>query len=237
MQSYCFMKASSKVVKEWANNNTDRECSQQAKIRYRGILNTFQHRPRASADKIMNLDQLLNKELKEFEERIVQFLSELGIQEKVESLFVDHLALRIKDTNDILSLKNELKSKAKVISSAIVNGREILIYKLNNPLQLRNWFVPCIELPYPKPDHSYPDGWEHIEIVFPSSATTIEALRTDFQNYFSEMSIDVLKSIGQYSEEIPQTENEQLPNPSIILRKNKNTAIKFHARTIEEVVA
>ncbi|MDP4001063.1 MAG: VOC family protein [bacterium] len=184
----------------------------------------------------MNLQQLL-EELQGFEERIIRYLTELKIQDKVQFLFVDHLCVRLKDINNILLLKKELGTKSKIISSAIVNEREIIIYKLDTPVRLQNWFVPCIELPYPKPGHSYPDGWEHIEIVFPSSAKTIEGLRTDFQNYFPEINMDTLKENGQYSEEVPKSESDQLPNPSIVLRKNKNTAIKFHAQTIEKVVS
>ena len=184
----------------------------------------------------MNLSQLFEKDLKEFEGRIFQYLDELRIQEKAQSLFVDHLGLRIKEVNSIAALKNELDIKGKTISSAIVNGREILIYKLNSPLRLGSWSISCIELPYPKPDHSYPDGWEHIEIVIPSSATTLAELRHDFQNFFPEVNIESLKQKGQYSEDEPRSENDQLPNPTIVLRKSKDTTIKFHARTIEEVV-
>lgn len=184
----------------------------------------------------MNLQQLLET-LPGFEEKIIRYLTELKIRDKVQSLFVDHLCVRLKDINNILSLKKELGTKGKIISSATVNGREILIYKINQPIQLRDWLIPCIELPYPKPDHSYPDGWEHIEIVIPSSAVSLEELRLDFTKRFPEINIDALKQAGQYSEDEPKSENEQLPNPTITLRKNKNTTIKFHAQTIEEVVS
>lgn len=184
----------------------------------------------------MNLNQLL-QELKDFEQRIFEYLTELKIQKEVQLLFADHLGLRIKDPKDILVLKDELIVQGKVISSAIVNGREILIYKINQPIRLRNWLIPCIELPYPKPDHSYPDGWEHVEIVIPSSAVSLEELRFDFMKCFPEINIDTFKQAGQYSENEPKSESDQLPNPTIVLRKNKNTAIKFHARTIEEVVS
>ncbi len=185
----------------------------------------------------MNLKQLLGKGLQDFEDRLFQYLTELGIFEKVRPLFADHLGLRFKDVGDIQALKNDFRVKGVMISSAIVNGREILIYKMGVPIQLQDWLIPCIELPYPKPDHSYPDGWEHIEIVIPSSATTLDELRHDFQNFFPEINIESLKQKGQYSEDEPKSESDQLPNPTITLRKNKNTTIKFHARTIEEIVA
>ena len=185
----------------------------------------------------MNINQLFAKELTDFEERISQYLEELQITEKVQPFFVDHLGLRLKNTNDILVLKNELLEKGQIISSAIINGRKILIYKLDTPIQIQNWHVPCIELPYPKPDHSYPDGWEHIEIVIPSSAVTLEEFKDSFKSYFSEIDIESLKQKGQYSEDEPRSESDQLPNPTIALRKNKNTAIKFHARTIEQIVS
>lgn len=185
----------------------------------------------------MTLNQLLTDELEAFGERITQYLVDLGLQDQTKHLFADHLGIRLKNIDHILSLRHKLSSHGNIISSAIVNGREILIYKLVTPIRLHNWTIPCIELPYPKPDHSYPDGWEHIELVIPSSATTLDVLRNDFLNCFPEIDIDTLKLQGEYFEDEPHSETKQLPNPTITLRKNKNTSIKFHARTIEDVVS
>ena len=92
----------------------------------------------------MNLEQLLRRELLDFEDRMFKYLTELGISEKVRPLFADHLGLRFKDANDIQALKNELEVKGNVLSSAVVNGREILIYKMTLPIKLKNWSIPCI---------------------------------------------------------------------------------------------
>lgn len=185
----------------------------------------------------MNLEQLLGKELQDFEDRVFQYFTELGIFEKVRFLSADHLGLRLKDVSDIQALKNDLEKNGSMISSAVVNGREILIYKMILPIKIKNWSIPCIELPYPKLGHSYPDGWEHIEMVIPSSAMTLDELRHDFQVFFPDINIESLKQKGQYSEDEPKSESDQLPNPTIALRKNKITTIKFHARTIEEIVS
>jgi predicted metalloenzyme YecM len=173
----------------------------------------------------------------EFGERVEQYLRELEIFEETLRLQSDHIGLRMRDIAAIESLKQELHQNGSILlSSAIVNGREIDIFKLSTPLSVHGWAIPCIELPYPKPDHDYPNGWEHIEFVIPSSATTPDALREDFLRYFPNIDIDLLKQTGQYSEAEPISETHQLPNPTITLRKDKRTAVKFHAKPIEMIV-
>ncbi len=185
----------------------------------------------------MNPQPFSQSALVEFGERISRYLDDLGISEETSRLQSDHIGLRMKDISSIESLKNELRERGDLLlSSAIVNGREIDIFKLATPLSVCGWTIPCIELPYPKPDHDYPDGWEHIEFVIPSSADTMDMLREDFLRYFPNIDIDPLKQTGQYSESEPVSETRQLPNPTITLCKDKGTAIKFHAKPIETIV-
>ena len=98
------------------------------------------------------------------------------------------------------------------------------------------WNVECVELPYPKPNQSYQDGWEHVEFVIPSQAMDMDELRADFVKFFPEIDIEALKEKGVYSEEVPHAEGDQLPNPSITLCKSKMLSMKFHAHTIAQVV-
>lgn len=185
----------------------------------------------------MNFQPFSQPAIEEFGERIEQYLRELGISEETSRLQSDHIGLRMRDIAAIESLKQELRQNGSaLLSSAIINGREIDIFKLRTPLSVCEWTIPCIELPYPKPDHDYSDGWEHIEFVIPSSATTLDVLCEDFLRYFPNINISLLKQTGQYSESEPSSETRQLPNPTITLCKNKGTAIKFHAKPIEMIV-
>lgn len=177
----------------------------------------------------------LSDQIADFSDKIVHYLEELNILDKVELLQADHLGLRFENVEQIENIKSELLKEGKIISSAVVNGREILIFEMTKPIEFDKWQVECIELPYPKPNQEYMDGWEHVEFVIPSDANTMEEFREDFKDYFSE-NYDLI-SREDYSESVPQAESDQLPNPSIVLRKDKNITIKFHPRSIKRVVS
>ncbi len=90
----------------------------------------------------------------------------------VSFLDIDHAGLRFRDPEDVNRIKAELlESGAEIISSEVVNGREILILKLPEPFEFAQFRISYIELPYPASEHKYhEDGWEHIEFVIESDA-------------------------------------------------------------------
>ena len=91
-----------------------------------------------------------------------------------------------------------------------------------------------MELPYPKQNHDYADGWEHIEFVLNDAENTMDGVRRALQEKF-KLDFDLLKSKYNYSEDEPHAEGDQLPNPTIGLKVN-GVGIKFHAKPIQEVV-
>lgn len=165
------------------------------------------------------------------------FLGELGIQELAITLDADHLGLRLADPGAVRALHDELLNLGhESISDAIVNGRMIHIIRLKEPLAIGPWSIPCIELPYPKTGHAYEDGWEHIELVLPTEADSLDGFRHVFAAAFPSLDIAVLAKAGLYEETDPHSEEDQLPNPSLVLEKRKGLTVKFHPRSIEEVV-
>jgi len=183
-----------------------------------------------------NWDILKSEELPLFLENIESYLIELNLSEKVQPLHLDHLGLRFEDMGQIEFLANEIGSEGELISSAIVNGRKILIFELKIPLIFGKWEVPCIELPYPKNPHEYSNGWEHLEFVVPSEAKSLEDFRKDLLDFIPDLNIEKLKLKHEYSESLPKADSDKIPNPSIILRKEQNIAIKFHPNSIKKVV-
>lgn len=165
-----------------------------------------------------------------FIEKILTFAEALKLD--VSGLVMDHIALRLKNKEDVDALRTEIEEICTnhcPTSSAIINGREILIYTLVTPLIYKNREVYFIELPYPKANHDYPhDGWEHTEFVLPSQAVTLE----EFEKVFSKR----FPHIKKYRTDMPAGPADQRPNPSIILEKEKGLSIKFHPLSIEEVI-
>jgi predicted metalloenzyme YecM len=66
--------------------------------------------------------------------------------------------------------------------------------------------VNGIELPYPKQSHSYEDGLEHIEFVFPDTENTMDAIREKVFEILKNVSFEELKQKYSYSEDEPHAE-------------------------------
>ncbi len=177
----------------------------------------------------------LQNETEAFGKKLTATLGELGLLEVCHTLPIDHACIRLTDIDNVTALKTELSNAGTVISSVEVNGREISIIQLAEPITLSTWQTHGIELPYPKPQHSYADGWEHVEFVFPDTENTMDAVRTRFISYFPHLDINKLRAEYCYSEDEPHAEGDQIPNPTIGLKVH-GIGIKFHARSIQEVV-
>jgi uncharacterized protein len=170
-----------------------------------------------------------------FSLRVQEALDELGIRAHTERLRADHVCVRLKDPADVDRLRGALKAAAHEISSVMVNGRIISIFELHEPLTIGAWSVRGIEVPYPKQNHRYEDGWEHIEFVLDGVPNTMDGVRASFFSAFPHLTYEALKTDYEYEEDEPTSPEDQIPNPTISL-KVRGVGIKFHARPIQEVV-
>ena len=177
----------------------------------------------------------LNTQTEDFALRLNRALDELEIREICQDLEMDHICVRLQNNSDVDSLKIELSQAGEIISSVQVNGREISIIQLAEPLQLESWKAYGIELPYPKPNHSYIDGWEHVEFVLHEAENTMNGVRHAFFEKFTHLDRDKLMSNYEYSEDEPTTEEDQMPNPTVGL-KVYGVGLKFHAHPIQKIV-
>jgi uncharacterized protein len=120
----------------------------------------------------------------------------------------------------------------KYLSNEVVNGREILIFKLKEPLKYNNYEISLIELPYPK---DYPeDNWEHIEFVIPCDAANLDEFEEVFQKQFPDFNPKNFPTY-KFTLEMPKVEG-QLPNPTIGIEKKRGLSLKFHSKSLEEVI-
>lgn len=177
----------------------------------------------------------LRLKVEAFSNRLNDSLKELDIFEKCADLEIDHICVRLKNESDVNGLKIQLAEVGQIISSVQVNGREISIIELNQPLQLGLWQTKGVELPYPKPNHRYTDGWEHVEFVLTGTENTMDGVRKAFTNKFPNLDLQKLEKEYGYSEDEPHAEGDQIPNPTIALKVN-GVGIKFHANPIQVVV-
>ncbi|MCL1068343.1 VOC family protein [Shewanella olleyana] len=182
----------------------------------------------------MDYAQLL-KSWPDFSQRITLFIKELGLD--TLQLDCDHCALRVNSVDAAERLTTDFEQHGQVISNNMINGRPILIIKLNTPMELDGLKVPCVELPFPS-DKLYPqEGWEHVELVLPTNATTCEQLIEDLLKVApSAQNIIDGKTDIKVKLSSPKGDNERLANPTIAFKQN-GICVKVHPQTIEAIIA
>lgn len=184
---------------------------------------------------------LMHDEWHEFSKKINTLKHELGLSNA--TLECDHAAIRVNSIEQAEKLKLYFSQCGTIISENIINGRPILIIKLDNALNLNGTLVHCVELPFPS-EKRYPnEGWEHVEFVIPGHAQTCEQLIFDSLSIYPSLA-DILKpneSIsGSNSFTVklssPKGEHERIANPTIAI-KNSECCIKLHPFSIQDIIA
>ena len=182
----------------------------------------------------LTYDSLLN-DWPDFSQRLNQFIEHLGLG--ALNLQCDHVALRVNDITNATSLAEEFAQHGQVISNNIINGRPILIIKLDKPLILAQQPVYCVELPFPG-KQQYPQvGWEHAELVLPCDATDCEQLAQALTTVLPSISA-VINQQTQVKVKFssPQSALERLANPTIAF-KHEQLCVKIHNHSIETIIA
>lgn len=170
-----------------------------------------------------------------FSEKLKSALIDLGILEECKDLEIDHICVRLKNKDDVFTLKEQLLKVGQIISAVNVNGREIAIIQLTQPLNLGSWQTCGVELPFPKQKHDHSDGWEHVEFVLNCAENTMSGVRDAFKNKFPNLTPEKLQTDYSYSEDETHADGDQIPNPTIGIKVN-GIGLKFHANPIQEVV-
>lgn len=172
--------------------------------------------------------EMLQAQVEVFSAKLDSALEELGILEQCKGLEIDHICVRLKNGSDVDDLKIQLSEAGQMISSVNVNGREISMIQFNEALSLGSWRTYGVELQYPKENHNYAVGWEHVEFVLSGADNTMDSVRQAFMDTFSNLDKGQLESDYSYSEDEPHADSDQIPNPTV--------GLKFYANPIQVVV-
>lgn len=162
----------------------------------------------------------------------------------IEHLYADHLALRVNDLTVAKTIHQQWKAQGQQISNAQINGRPIIVIKLERSIDLQTHQVHCLELPYPG-NKTYPEqGWEHVEFVVPCAAASMGQVTLDeLKAAIFDLSPSLAKNWHYLESQgihvkvsSPQGENERLANPTIAF-KYQGVCIKLHPHSLEDVIA
>ncbi|WP_299495077.1 VOC family protein [uncultured Shewanella sp.] len=163
------------------------------------------------------------------------FMEELGLTS--HSLICDHVAIRVNQLSLANQLKTHVHEYGKIISENMINGRPILIIKLNQSLQLNHLIIDYLELPFPSHKRYPIEGWEHIELVFPSHAKDCQTLSHELQQAIPTLAPVIANQTAiQVKMSSPKGEKERLANPTIAFKKN-NVCIKIHPHHIHTIIS
>lgn len=133
----------------------------------------------------------------------------------VSNYELDHICYRVLTYERYEKLKNDLNSFGKLLNETNIQGRNISTFKLNNPIIFQNRKIYCLELPSPKDESYYKEGFEHAEFF-------IDLSFEEFMKKYSNLNFDT-KAISKKI------------NPDI-RRKYENHSVKFHNYSLEYVI-
>ena len=159
----------------------------------------------------------------------------LGLAERlglaIAPLDADHISLRCHQNATAERWRRGLEQCGTLLAENTINGRPICLFKLAEPVCVAHWRFSVVELPWPG-EKRYPhEGWEHIEIVLPGDAETLNA------RALALLADDGLSQPGIFIKtSSPRGERERLPNPTLAVSDGTVT-IKFHPWSIEQIVA
>ena len=178
--------------------------------------------------------QQLKSQWPDFSQAILNFAKRLGLNDL--PLVCDHAALRVNELATAQALLAQWQEKGEVISDSIINGRPIYIIALDESLQLGDWKIDCVELPFP--GKTYPQqGWEHIELVLPGNAETMAELERALDTINPNIAaVLAAKPAIKVKRSAPHVAGERLANPTIAFKLD-NICIKVHSAGIKAVVA
>jgi hypothetical protein len=147
----------------------------------------------------------------EFGQQIVGLLQQNNISlSEIEQ--VDHFCYRVETLAWFEELHRQLGEIATEIYCNEVAGRIIPIFRLHTPIELiKGMPTELFELPAPKLDTPYSEGYEHVECV-----------------------VDLDGLINRYPD--TRFEIKTHPWPEAVVQ-NEGVTIKFHERPLDEIAA
>ncbi len=166
---------------------------------------------RNSADLIFV--QKFFKPLPDFIDTVLQTLLNDGVDVSLYEL--DHICYRVASISRYDEVKLMLHTMADQLSEAQISGRSIATFKLYAPILFLERSIWVVEVPSPKLNSRYVEGFEHIEFVIDQSFDA-------FMEQYAHLTFDVKDMHIKI-------------NPDIRLQYD-GFSVKFHHASLEDVI-
>lgn len=128
---------------------------------------------------------------------------------------IDHLCYRTSTPEQYAYFKYEFSNFSNLLIESEVNGRMISTFKLHSPIKFNDWKIELLELPAPKKNKTFIDGFEHLEVV-------CDCPFDEIKKALSQLQIDESGLIKDFNQEL-----------EIVF---DGFAVKFHHLSLESVI-
>lgn len=159
------------------------------------------------------MQNLILDQFPPFLDKLLENINKFGID--VSKYELDHVAWYASSSENYDKLIPKFKEFSEMTREAIVGGRRVGIFKLNEPMQYKSYSILAIELIENKPDQVITSGPEHAEFVIDVTFEEFLAMYPDVK--FNESAV--------YREEFPM----------IILKLEDHMQVKFHLENVLEM--
>ena len=129
---------------------------------------------------------------------------------------IDHLCYRVENIFDYYYKKEIFAKLGVLLIESEIDGRLISTYKLKRPIEFKKQKIYLIELPAPKFNNAYKEGFEHAEAVISDSFKK-------FMASYPRLKFDLSAA-------------DKKVNPEIRLKLAPGINIKFHHQSLEDVI-
>ena len=145
---------------------------------------------------------------------LFQALEHLGIA--VDDLQLDHLCYRVESDTRYTELNRILTTQGTLLAETPIGGRPIATYRLHAPFVFGKRHIALVELPAPKSQRPYPEGWEHGEFV---------------------VSEDLLAFTQRYPQAAWDLSDLYKPTNADVRLTFDGFSVKFHRQALDHVIA
>ncbi len=128
---------------------------------------------------------------------------------------LDHICYRVETIERYNDIKSQLNKIGNLLTESTISDRAISTFKLFEPIIHNNLKIWLIELPSPKEENFYGEGFEHVEFVIDS----------DFESF-----INKYPSINFDKKGLSKKVNPELRI------KYGDVSVKFHHHNLEYVI-
>lgn len=133
----------------------------------------------------------------------------------VSNYVLDHICYRVGSNVRYEEIKEELMKSCELLKEAILRERRISVFRLSEPIVFEGREIWCLELPSPRKDLAFKEGFEHVEFV----------IDVNFEEFMSKYDSIKFNLVSMHRE----------TNPDIIIEYD-GFAVKFHHHKLEDAL-